>query len=1025
MFVNLEGLSSRNSHTRNSKTVDIFVNVFDGIWLEWPAPNSIMSTLTCIGVNARSIVGKIMEILNLLKKEKVDIMFLCETWLSEDIRSSSLNLPNYTIIRRDRKDGRTRGGVAILIKKEYEVKDRPDLQENDIEAVVVELAVGRTSIILCSFYKSEIVTSTERMVNFLSNLFTRTRGKQVIVSGDLNENLLVESGGSRSVKDMMTTFGITQHIRTHTRTEIDQFLGISRNSLLDVMFTSQSHRVKHTEVLYKYPISDHYPICIKYESTKPNIERIKHRSRNFKAANIERFRRELEAEMPAKIVGMENLGVEEAERVLSSALSQSAETNFPVCEFSVGSKDVPNISNLLLTMIDEKYVLLNRYEEVKSDENRRAFNRQSRLVRKRSIRERMDFLHQEIREKARHTGAPQSSSKPMWDTLNTHLPIKAEKKDEEIELEYNGLVVKDQVKVANIFNEHFTSVGRAIERELPPPTVDPVTYMVPPMNNMPNFTVRPITADIVTKYMNRQSASKSSADCVPFRIIKKTFVIFVMAIVHVINASFRDAFVPVGLKTATVTPLHKSGPKTLRNNFRPISVLPFVTKTMEYHMHNELAQYLDEKGVLYEKQAAYRQHHNTEMLVNHLTSQVYGAWENSQPVCVVFIDLKKAFDTVPVDILLRKLHFYGVRGDELKWFESLLTGRKQRTRASGGAVSDLLDIDIGVPQGSALGPLLFTLFMNDLFAFSGIPETLLYADDTALVFSGEMVNSEVINNCLARLKTWMEANRMTLNASKTKLMNFSGPAMVDLLLRIGDDVIVQVESYRYLGVVLDPKLSFCDHIQSVVNKVNRLNGIIFKNRSFLPIEICEILINSLVIPTISYADTVYQNASYSNLAKIDKSFRMVLRSSYRFPLGIPTSEIYNRTKFLPLLLQRQISSTKFAMKIVSGHCAEFLKRKINYVDYNVIRQRPARQVAVRQDIFSVPTHIHRTSTNSSYLVWGPKTLNLIPRQIIEEASIVINPSKHLGKRLKMALHEWLNSNDWSREIEATNRFITM
>lgn len=978
--------------------------------------------LKIFGVNARSLSGKIIEVTNLIKKEQIDVMLVCETWLCQDIRSSSLNLPNYAIYRRDRTDGRTRGGVAIIIRGCFDVKERKDLHDNEIEAVIVELMVGRCSVIFCAFYKCQVVTSTERLVLFLTNLLTRTRGKQVIIAGDINENMFADTPGSRRVRDLITTFGLGQHINDHTRSEVDHFLQTTTNSLLDIILTTQPHRVRKSGVAYRYPISDHYPTFIHYESVTPNIKRVKYKARNFKKANIDRFRQLLEDEMRQKNAQITTLGVVRADAMLSSTLEKAANMAFPMCVFSVGSKDVPNISNELLSMIDKKYKLLTKFKrDGLRDADRLAFNRQSRLVRKRSIRERMAFLHNEIRDKARLTGAPNSSSKPMWDTLNDHLPIKEEKKTEDIILENDGILEKDQTKVANLFNQHFTSVGRAIERELPPPMVNPLAYMVRPRDDTP-FRVRPITEYDVNKFMKRQAASKSSADCVPFRILKNCFAILILAVVHVINASFRDAFVPSNLKTATVTPLHKSGPKTNKNNFRPISVLPFVTKVMEYHMHSELAQYLDEKGVLYEKQAAYRKHHNTEMLVSHLTSQIYSSWEGSEPICVVFIDLKKAFDTVSIDILLAKLEFYGVRGDELRWFESLLSGRRQRTRVNGN-FSDFLGIDIGVPQGSALGPLLFTIFMNDLCKFCGIPETLLYADDTALVFKGNMVDSDIINGCLARLKTWMEANRMTLNASKTKLMNFSGPNAAELSLSIGNDVIEQVSTYKYLGVVLDPKLSFSDHIQGVVNKVNRLNGIIFKNRSFLPVAICEILVNALVIPTISYADTVYAHSSYANLSKLDVAFRMVLRSSYRLPINISTSEIYNNTRFLPLLLQRQISCTKFAMKIASGQCASFLKNKISLVDYNIIRERPARQAAVPQNTFAVPQNTRRASSNANYTVWGPKTLNLIPRNVIEECAGYINPAKQLGNRLKFAILVWFNDAAWTRELEASNDFV--
>jgi hypothetical protein len=387
----------------------------------------------------------------------------------------------------------------------------------------------------------------------------------------------------------------------------------------------------------------------------------------------------------------------------------------------------------------------------------------------------------------------------------------------------------------------------------------------------------------------------------------------------------------------------------------------------------------------------------------------------------VFIDLSKAFDTVPIDILLRKLYKYGIRGLSLRWFQSLLSDRTQKVKV-GDVFSDVQSMTIGVPQGSALGPSLFTLFMNDLYKFSDIPETLLFADDTAIIFRGNSVNNIIINSCLEKLTTWMTANRMTLNAEKTKLMVFNHDSRETALeARIGDVAIEQVNTYKYLGVTVDNRLSHKHHIDEVVSKANRINGTIYSNRPILPIALCRTIICALIIPVFSYCDTVYHGACVQNLHKLDVSFRRILRTCYRLPLTFPTNRIYRRTDFLPLLLQRQINCAKLSINIIKNRCAAFLANSINYVDYTAIRRRPHRATALQQAIFHVPRM--RLNSSVQYLnYWAPTVLNLIHRDILDRALRTVNPAKNLSMKLKALFKRRIENQDWSRHDENSNSF---
>jgi hypothetical protein len=316
--------------------------------------------------------------------------------------------------------------------------------------------------------------------------------------------------------------------------------------------------------------------------------------------------------------------------------------------------------------------------------------------------------------------------------------------------------------------------------------------------------------------------------------------------------------------------------------------------------------------------------------------------------------------------------------------------------------------------------------MNDLCNFSPIPETLMFADDTALYFEGASVNSETINACLSRLSEWMVSNRMSLNAAKTKFMLFDNGrnAHTALTITIGNNAIEQVQSYKYLGCVLDSKINFKEHSKEVVAKVNRINGVMFANRSILPIRLCITLVQALILPVIAYCDTAYHKSAQHCLHPIEVAYKRSLRTAYRLPANFPTNLLYARTIFFPLTLCRQISCSKLAIKLLNNVCAEFLKNLIEWVDYDIVRRRLPRAAAPQQSIFVVP-RFRLQSSEQMISHWAPKTLNLIPRITLERASLTTNPARNLAEKLKIFFRESFDLQLWTRQHENENQFVAI
>jgi len=237
---------------------------------------------------------------------------------------------------------------------------------------------------------------------------------------------------------------------------------------------------------------------------------------------------------------------------------------------------------------------------------------------------------------------------------------------------------------------------------------------------------------------------------------------------HVINLSLDTGQFPQEWKAAKIIPLHKSGSTTIFDNYRPISVLPIVSKVIEKIVHKQLMNFLDENKLLSTRQFGFRAKMSTELAATLLLDDIRKNVDKGQLVGAVFVDLSKAFDTISHSKLLTKLPSYGIDGKERTWFEDYLFNRSAQVSYN-DVLSEAQQLKSGVPQGSILGPLLFVLFFNDI---TDIIDTNIvkYADDTVIYWADKDVTnlSKILTNEMAKLEKWMDENELILNAKKGK-----------------------------------------------------------------------------------------------------------------------------------------------------------------------------------------------------------------------------------------------------------------
>ena len=464
---------------------------------------------------------------------------------------------------------------------------------------------------------------------------------------------------------------------------------------------------------------------------------------------------------------------------------------------------------------------------------------------------------------------------------------------------------------------------------------------------------------------------------------------------EIINMSFATGVYPDLLKIAKVIPIFKNkGDQLLVTNYRPISLLSNINKIFEKLIYSRIVSFLNLHNCIYEFQFGFRANHSTNHALISLTEQIREALDNSNFACGIFIDLQKAFDTVDHNILLNKLDHYGIRGLANNWFKSYLTNRKQFVSINGFNSNKQL-MKYGVPQGSVLGPLLFLIYINDLHNSIKFSTVHHFADDTNLLVVGKDIIKiqKQINLDLKSLCTWLRANKISLNASKTELIIFRDPRKKlthELNIKVNGKKLIPCKFVKYLGIFIDCHLNWNAHQTEISSKLSRANGMLSKIRHFVNSDSLKMIYYGIFSSIFTYGSQIWgqNNNVVKSLQTIqNKALRII---SFKHPRTSATP-LFKKIGILKLADNVSLQNFLFAHGSLNNQLPLTLSGQLCLVDTNH-NLRSKSLLQLKRHCSKTIIYGSRSIKSKSVDIW-----NFINKQFYKEN--FLKKSRHVCKKV--------------------------
>ena len=787
------------------------------------------------------------------------------------------------------------GGVGMYVKDNVNFIRRSDLEIslNGVETCFIEIPrIRQKNLIIGSIYRHPHSDREDFKENMKDKLeYLNSRGYEVYITGDINQDFFCygTDKATSNYLDMLFNLGYMPLITKPTR--------ITNHSatLIDHIYSNAPHKVLMSGICLA-DISDHLPCFCTLATKIPFYIREKY-FRDFSHFNRELFDADL-AKIDFNMLANTGDVNSDMSNIINS-IQEVTNKHAPIRKVTNSKRrrlKKPWITNGILKSVKVKQKLFKSHFLSRDQDKVKFYKTYNNKLNRIKEKARQYYLSAQFY-------LNKEDVKMTWKLIGM---VTNRKKKSSISIP--KLLIKDRCytdkqSICDQLNSHFVNVGPSLSTKLPiHSNADPTKYI---QKTIPNsFFFTPIHEYEVHQQIAKLKVNKSTLGT-PIKFVKYACEHICSALTKVYNQSLVQGIVPDILKVSKITPVDKGGEMTDPSNFRPISTLHVFAIIFEKIIQKQLLNYVEKYDILYKFQYGFRKGRSTEQAIAEITDNLKSRIDSNLYTCGVFLDFAKAFDTINHNILLNKMEKYGIRGLPLKWFTSYLTNRQQYVSLA-GTDSSRQTMICGVPQGSALGPLLFLIYINDIANCSEMLSFRIFADDTNIFFSSSDPShlETVLNQELLKTKEWCDINKLSINLKKTNYMIIKSPrkkisdAFTLSLPNIDGSgyTLERKNCIKYLGVLLDDTISWKYHISYISSKISRNTGFFLKLRHYLPIKQLSQLYYNLIYPYLSYATIAWGSACKTHLKKLQVKQNHVIRIMF-------FANLYgeNTDKALPLL----------------------------------------------------------------------------------------------------------------------------
>ena len=865
-------------------------------------------------------------------------ILLTETWLTPDV-DNAFNIPGFYCFNLYRN--RFGGGMKMYLKNGIQARLLDDFTFiNDLfESLTVEVMLGRNKALLSTLYHPPIssIGSNNAFIESLSNHLRLLVNMKLplILAGDFNINLLNPNNFIyvNTFVNSMLEFGLTPLITLPTKVNLENL--ITRFAILDHIWVSE-YIINQRSLVFPINITDHFPVgaLLKFPF---DFTFSKHRYQ---------YRTLCERGRHTFGLLFSNINVQVAQGNFNLTFNnyladvfRCYNAAFPIKSRLENAKQpAPWMTPPLKQCVKKKSKLYKLYLKGRITKGRYIFyrNQLTALIR------RVKRLYY---SKALYFAA--CDSKRTWLCLNNIMERNVRPTLKELKV---GNIVLTGQNLVNYINNYFITSVNAVTAHLTPA----LSYRFFDAPVLASCFFYPTTQFEVTKVIGGLKNKGNRLLDIHPTVVKENVNAFSQHIVILYNLSLTESEYPDKSKIGRVNPVHKSGPTGCIDNYRPISVLPLFSKVFEKLTLMRMTSFITRFSILSPCQFGFRSGRSTTQAITRLLSYIHEAYHSKIYCACFFLDLRKAFDTVDHRILKEKLMHYGFRGSSGAYLKSYFHNRSQYVYLN-GYKSNMMPIFNGVPQGSILGPLCFSLFINDL-PLAVDADTVLFADDAAFVIKALSLADLYlkINKLFTDIASYLNNNRLIANSSKSKLMMFSSRPAHDLPeLMFADSIIEWVNEFKYLGLTITNNLSYAKHINKVSLNVSRITGIFGNLRSVVPLEVLFKLFYALAYPHLISHIVIWGSAPASHLkvlaTRLNNMLRVIL--GVRWTGGRPnvsTDVMYRGYNVLRIDSIFKFCLFKLLKRLLDGECPEMFSYLLephlslrNYETRNGIFRHPA------------------------------------------------------------------------------------